>query len=184
MTEEGLEDARSGHRCPCRASPARGWAWPTEHTGRNTGSKAQGICGLEATVRPQSPSVLPSTLLWALGCLVHSACSQQTRLPQTPELPRYSCAWSHHRLGTLRVPTGTSAASPPFPTEPWPTKPPGLSIPYHATYLSRNTLEICCHVVGGTLLHLSAPTGPLLMTAGSPASQPNLYGTFTSATRT
>lgn len=51
--------------------------------GETQGVKAQGTRGLEATVRPQSPSVLPSMLLWALGCLVHSAGSQQTRLPQT-----------------------------------------------------------------------------------------------------
>lgn len=125
---------------------------------------------LRGPMRPQGPPMLPSR-----GRLGQSVQSQQAS-----PLRRWSC---HVTPAPPKPPRATAGPSEPtVPTEPAPTNLPGFSIPYHATYVSWNALEIHCHVAGGTLLGLSAPVGPLLPTAGSRASQPNPQSTFTSIT--
>lgn len=151
----------------------------------------------EVSAPSQSPSVLPPALLPAPGCPAHPARSQQVDLAQTPACrvlpPLRQTSHSHRGFSTPRSPPcpGTWPASLPFPVAPWPTEPPGFSIPYHARHSASHPPPCPAPECPGNLLPLGGRNPPplgshqaLVADSGEHGPLLNLSDTVTSITCT
>lgn len=163
-----MTEKRFGRKCQqCAPGPPKSMASLGMGTAGNrlctqgvkAGGEAQGPRGLEGTHEATKPSVLPGTLLLEPAGAPPADTGAAMLLLCFSQPPRATRGVPHFG----------------FPQSHWPTKLPGFSVPYHVTRAVLACLEMYYHLVGGVLLGLPAPMGPLLLIAGIPASQLNLH---------